>query len=267
MRKFIVGSVRVMHDFLAFFAVPDWFSRPEPYGFNLERIIGVLICLSILVLIPIRLRGDRKRAGSVMLGFWIFAAALDLIKYIFYNAYCITNRLPLESMELPLWTCSIYLFVLPISLFCRNEAIKNSCNAFICSISMLGGFINFLFPSESLFSFLGLHTFLYHFALLITPIIMLSSGYFKPSPKHIKGAILIFVIYGLPVYAFNCVFDQDYMFTYSGEWFGPMAELAAIMPHKLVWTAACVIGHAAVAALMILIEARLTRGRHDIEAH
>ena len=252
-----------MHNFLDFFAVPDWFSRPEPYGFNLERIIGVLICLSLSVLIPIRLKGNKLGARSAMLGFWIFAVVLDLIKYIFYNAYCITNKLPLDMLELPLWTCSIYLFVLPISLFCRNEAIKNSCNAFICSISMLGGFINFLFPSESLFSFLGLHTFLYHFVLLITPVIMLSSGYYKPQPQHAKGAILIFVIYGLPVYAFNYIFKQDYMFTYSGEWFGPMADLAARLPHKLVWTAVCVIGHGAVAALMILLEARLINRKKD----
>jgi uncharacterized membrane protein YwaF len=209
----------------------------------------------------VKLKGNIGAARVAVRGFWIFALALDLVKYIFYNAYCITNDLPLDKFEFPFWTCSIFLFVIPISLFCKNERVRGACNAFICSISMLGGFINFLFPTDSLFSFMGLHTFLYHFALLITPIIMLSSGYYKPKPRHITGAILIFLIYGIPVYVFNCIFDQDYMFTYSGEWFGPMAELAAIMPHRLVWTLACVLGHALVTALIILLEAKLTQGK------
>ena len=245
--------------FLNFFGVPDWFGRPEPYGFNLERIIFALIFVSLCVFIPLMIKRNVKAAKKAILCFWIFAVVLDVIKYIFYNAYCISSNLPFDKLEFPLWTCSIYLFVVPLSLFNKNQRIKYACNGFICSISMLGGFINFLFPSESLFSFMGLHTFLYHFALLITPIIMLSSGYYRPKLNHFKGAFLIFIIYGIPVFIYNSIFAQDYMFTYDGSWFGPMAGLAELMPHRLVWTAVCVTGHAIVTMLMILIESKLIK--------
>ena len=61
------------------------------------------------------------------------------------------------------------------------------------------------------------------------------------------------------MFIFNNIFKQDYMFTYDGSWFGPMADLAKLMPHRLVWTAVCVIGHALVIALMILIESKLVK--------
>lgn len=248
-----------MHDFLRFFAVNDWFGRPEPYGFNLERICFVLICVFLCVFLPIKLKNNPKATRKTLIFFWCFAVGLDFIKYTFYNAYVLVNHLGFDYLEFPLWTCSIYLFVLPLSLFNKNEKIKNACNAFICSISMVGGFINFLFPTESLFSFLGLHTFIYHFVLLVTPIIMLACGYYKPKFQHFKGAILIFIIYAIPVFVFDTVFKQDYMFIYDGSWFGPLADFAKMMPSKLIWTFVCVAGHLALITLIIYIESKLIK--------
>ena len=156
-----------MKKFLDFFAIVDWFGRQDPYNFNIEKIILTIIFAIACCVVPILLKNKPNATKKVILSLWISAVVLDVIKYVFYNASCIVNGLPFESLEFPLWTCSIYLFALPISMFHKNEKLKNACNGFICSISMIGGFINFLFPSESLFSFMGLHTFLYHFILLI----------------------------------------------------------------------------------------------------
>jgi hypothetical protein len=149
--------------------------------------------------------------------------------------------------------------VVPLSLFAKNLTIKDACNAFICSLSMIGGIINFIFPTDSLFSFMGLHTFLYHFMLLITPIIMLTSGYYKPKFNHSIGAIIIFIMYAIPVYIFNSIFELDYMFIYNGSWFGPMAEFASMMPHRIIWTIVCVLGHLLVTILMIFIESKIIK--------
>ena len=51
---------------------------------------------------------------------------------------------------------------------------------------------------------MGLHTFLYHFALIITPVLMLSTGYYKPKFNHYKGAVLIFVIFAIPSAMLYC---------------------------------------------------------------
>ena len=246
-----------MNEFLDFFSDKDWFNRPGPFGFNLERIIFLSICIFIAVYLIIKLKKDVKATKKAIIYFLIFAVVLDLIKYIFYNSYCIKNDLPLEYFEFPLWTCSIYLFVVPLSLFSKNQKIKDSCNAFICSISLIGGITNFLFPTDSLFSFMGLHTFLYHFALIITPALMLSTGYYKPKFNHYKGAVLIFVIFAIPVFIYNSIFEQDYMFIYNGSWFGPMADFAASMPHRIVWTIVCMLGHIFVITLMVFLESKI----------
>ena len=246
-----------MNEFLNFFAMEDWFGRPEPYGFNIERIIFIIISIFLCCYIPIKLKKHNKLTRKVILSFWIFALILDIIKYVFYNGYCYVNNLPLSKYEFPLWTCTIFLIVLPLSLFSKNEKVKNASDAFLCSISFIGGIINFLFPTESLFSFMGLHTFLYHFVLTIVPIIMLTTGYYKPKVRHSMGAILIFIIYAIPVFIINNIYKLDYMFIYDGSWFGPMADFAKLMPHRLIWTLVCVIGHSIVAILIIIIENRL----------
>ncbi len=248
-----------MKSFLDFFVVADWFGRPGPYTFSLERIVLVALCVVACILIPILIKKNIAKARVIIFAFWIFALVLDIIKYVFYNTYCIIHKLNIDKFELPLWTCTIYLFALPFGLFNKNEKIRNACNAFICSISMLGGFINFLFPTESVFSFMGLHTLLYHFILLITPIIMLSTGYYKPEFKHFVGAMIIFLIYSVPVFIIDNIFAIDYMFIYNGTWFGPMSIVAELMPHRLLWTFVCVLGHIGVMALMIYIESRLIK--------
>ena len=104
---------------------------------------------------------------------------------------------------------------------------------------------------------MGLHTFLYHFALIITPALMLSTGYYKPKFNHYKGAVLIFVIFAIPVFIYNSIFEQDYMFIYNGSWFGPMADFAASMPHRIVWTIVCMLGHIFVITLMVFLESKI----------
>lgn len=246
-----------MNSFLDFFAVDDWFGRPEPYGFNAERIILATICVFLCIFVPIKLKGKPNATKKVLIFLWIFALVLDIVKYIFYNAYCIVHQLPINKFELPLWACTIFLFVMPISLFGKNQLIKRACNAFLCSILFIGGIINFLFPTDSLFSFMGLHTFIYHFLLTIAPLIMLVTGYYKPKFKDCIGAIIIFVIYAIPVFVIDNIFMLDYMFIYNGSWFGPMSEFAQIIPHRLLWTVICILGHALVSVLIILLESIL----------
>ena len=55
------------------------------------------------------------------------------------------------------------------------------------------------------------------------------------------------------------------MFIYNGTWFGPMADFAAIMPHKFIWTIVCVIGHIIVTMLMIFIESEIIKRKINIE--
>ena len=253
-----------MREFLNFFGDQDWLGRSGPFGYNTERIILSIITIGLCIFVPLWLRGKGNGARKTLIAFWIFALSIDIIKYVFYNAWCYVNDFPLSKYEFPLWTCTIFLTVLPVSLFSKNEKIRNACNAFLCSISLVGGIVNYLFPLESVLSFMGLHTFLYHFILTIVPLTMLASGYYKPKFKHWVGAITVFMIYAIPVFVIDNIFQFDYMFIYNGAWFGPLSKLAAKIPYNLLWTVVCLIGHAVVAALVVLVEDKIINRKSKV---
>ena len=66
-----------MNKFLNFFAVEDWFNRPGPYGFNLERILLVALCAFLLVFIPVKLKNKKKGTKKALIFFWFFAVSID----------------------------------------------------------------------------------------------------------------------------------------------------------------------------------------------
>ena len=57
------------------------------------------------------------------------------------------------------------------------------------------------------FSFMGMHTFLYHFILLVTPIIMLVTGYYKPKFEDLRAHLTLMLVLFPPF----CVPDFFYI--------------------------------------------------------
>ena len=146
---------------------------------------------------------------------------------------------------------------MPIALFSKNEKVSRACSAFICTISFFAGLVNFAVPAgESLFSFPGLHKFLYHYILMLTPAVMLGTGYFKLKLKDILGVMIVFIICAVPVYIFNAIFKQDYMYTYNGSWLPFDVSFISIKP---LYTILSVVGYAIVTLLFIAIDIGLRR--------
>ena len=86
---------------------------------------------------------------------------------------------------------------------------------------------------------------------MLTPAIMLGTGYFKPKFKDIIGIMTTFVIVAFPVYIFNVVFQQDYMYTYNGSW---LPFDASFISFKPLYTVVAVAGYALLALLIIAID-------------
>ena len=56
-----------MNNFLDFFAVKDWLGRPEPYAFNIEKIILALIFAVVCCIVPIVLKKNPNATRKVIL--------------------------------------------------------------------------------------------------------------------------------------------------------------------------------------------------------
>lgn len=229
-----------------FFENPDWFGRPGPFAYNTEYLIFIALAIAFAFIFPILLRKkDKKTIKTILTVLWSIALVLDLLKYGYSLINNLVNHtLSLATLDVPLWTCSMFLYLMPIALFCKNEKANRACAAFICTISFFAGLVNFAIPSEeSLFSFLGLHKTLFHYILMLTPAVMLGTGYIKLKLKDFVPVMIVLIIFAVPVYIFNAIAKQDYMFTYDGSWlpidvsfisFKPLYTLLVLIVYALL---------------------------------
>lgn len=240
---------------MAFFDSSDWFGRPGPFAYNTEYIIVIILSIILAVVLPILLRKtDHKKIKTILIVLWSTAVLLDLLKYGYGFIYNMTNGIKgIQNYDIPLWTCSMFLYILPIALFSKNEKISRVCAAFVCTISFFAGMINFAVPcDESFFSFYGMHKTIYHYILMLTPAIMLGTGYIKLKFKDVIGIMAVLIIFGIPVYIFNFIFKQDYMFTYDGSWL-PI-DVSSISSNKPLYTLLCLVIYAFIAVLVVGID-------------
>lgn len=83
----------------------------------------------------------------------------------------------------------------------------------------------------------------YHAIVIIMPMIMLISGFYKPEGHDYLLGFLVFLAIGIPTFIFNTIFATDYMYTYDGSTLEPFKWLAEMMPHRLLWTLVAVFGY------------------------
>jgi hypothetical protein len=240
---------------MAFFNSPDWFGRPGPFAYNTEYIIVIFLSIILAFVLPILLRkAQHKTIKRILIALWIVAVSLDLLKYGYGFIYNMKNGIKgIQNYDIPLWTCSMFLYIMPFALFSKNEKYSRICAAFVSTISFFAGIINFAVPcDESFFSFYGMHKTLYHYILMLTPAIMLGTGYIKLKFKDVFGIMAVLIIFGIPVYIFNFIFKQDYMFTYDGSWL-PI-DVSSISSIKPLYTLLCLMFYAFIAVLVVGID-------------
>ena len=90
--------------------------------------------------------------------------------------------------SLSLYPCSTFMYVVPFVLFSKNEKLKQSALAYTTTFLLFGGLINFFLPdvlrSYPVLSFEGLHTLLYHYAILFISILLWVTNYYQPKKKE-----------------------------------------------------------------------------------
>ena len=239
-----------------FFENPDWLGRPGPFAYNLEYIVFMVLAIVFTFILPILLKKkDTKTVKLVLIVLWGVAVFLDLLKYGYSLINNLINHsLTLANLDVPLWTCSMFLYLMPFVLFCKNQKVQRACSAFICTISLFAGLVNFAVPAEeSLFSFYGLHKMLYHYMLLLTQAVMLGTGFVKLNIKDLLPSMLVLIIFAIPVYVFDAISKQDYMFIYDGSWL-PIDASAISSASKPLYTLLALIVYALLAFMVIGID-------------
>lgn len=199
--------------------------------------IFAVILLAIIILLAIKL--SKKGEKTIRICFfvlWITLTVLEIIK-ILWETFCGATVSFEWGGILPLYPCSIFMYAMPFAIFGKGKIRYMGCG-YACSLGLLGGAINFLYPANilnnySCISFAGFHTFLYHGAMLFTALTMLLSGYhsYKKASRPLDlllpavPALLVSVIAN--IVNFSPV-QSDYMFFKLNSFF--FAPIGAATP-------------------------------------
>ena len=198
------------------FETHDLLNREGPFTFSVDYIVWYIVALLIIGLGIFFLNKYKteKRINIVLIVLWAVALALDLAKLIknIYYGFSISG-------DIPFYICSLYLYLMPVAIWGKGIWKRMACT-FICTLGLFGAIMNYVIPSvvvnNSLFSFSGFHTTLYHTILWTTPLVMLCTGYFKLRFKDFGWSFLAFVVITLPVVIFNYIAETDYMYFREG---------------------------------------------------
>ena len=185
--------------------------------------IAVMIILTVAVpLVAFLLRKmDKKKMKILFIVLWAVMVVAEGAK-ITWESLTNPNGFEVTGI-LPLYICSIFMYVMPFAIWGGEKSIsRRTACAFLCTLNLIGGFINFIYPSNvlssySVISFAGLHTLFYHAAMVFVALLMLFSKYYDY--KNIKDgflAVIPLLIVSIPANVINFVYNCSYMFFRGG---------------------------------------------------
>jgi len=196
-----------------------------------------ICCVAIVVLIWFLLRKkDERTLQKVFTVFWITTVVAEIVKDI-WEIYSCSNMQFEWAGSMPLYPCSVYMYALPFAIWGKGNVRFAACG-YVCTLGLLGGAVNFVYPvtvmsDYSCISFAGFHTLFYHGILVLTAMLMLSSGYhsYKGITKSYQLLLpaIPALIQSIPVHFVNySPINSDYMFFKMNSFF--FAPIGAATP-------------------------------------
>ncbi len=199
--------------------------------------VFAFILLALIIFCAVKLaKKSEKTIKNCFFVIWLTLTILEITKILWE-----TFSGKAVSFEwggiLPLYPCSIFMYAMPLAIW-GNDKVRYMGCGYVCSLGLLGGAINFLYPANilnnySCISFAGFHTFLYHGSMVFTALTMLLSGYHSYKKAKTCLDLLMPAVPALFVSIIaNCVnfssINSDYMFfKLNSFFFAPIGAVTA----------------------------------------
>ncbi len=167
-----------------FFTHKDFLPPPEEWYGTLFSPLQILFCTVIAAFIAFACFRCAKKSErfqkTVFFCLWLIMLITEPI-IVLYDAFAGERFFIDWTSTLPFWPCSIFLFTAPFAIFGKGKVRYAACG-YICTLGLLGGFVNFVYPASYLFrysciSFAGFRTVFYHGSMVFTAVTMLLSDY------------------------------------------------------------------------------------------
>ncbi len=167
-----------------FFTHKDFLPPPEQWPGTLFSPLQILCSVLVAVFLAFACIRCAKKSEShrkkVFFILWLIMAVSE-VGIGLYDTFAGREAYADWTSILPFWPCSIFLFAAPFAIFGEGNVRKAACG-YICSLGLLGGAVNFVYPATylsrySCLSLAGFRTIFYHGAMVFTAATMLRSGY------------------------------------------------------------------------------------------
>ncbi len=244
---------------MEFFTTSDWLGREGPFLYHPEYLAYFAFATAVAIVLPILLRRVKlKTAERVMIYLWLAELIYDVSKWcISWTETIITGGGFEVGSGLPFHTCSTFWYTAPLALFLKEGKLKTALMSYVCTVNLFGGIVGMFLGTAMMYhysfiSYYGSQMMIYHSMLIILPMIMLVTGYYKPKVRDIFLGFAVFAAIATPMFVFDSIFKVDYMYIYDGSTLEPFKHIAAVMPHRLLWTLIAVLGYFGIVALFTL---------------
>lgn len=185
------------------------------------HLIFATVVLCAVIGLGLLLAKKSERTIRITFGvLWATIVLLEVTKILWETFSGATVSLEWGGI-LPLYPCSIFMYAMPFAIFGKGRLRYMGCG-YVCSLGLLGGTINFIYPATvlgnySCISFAGFHTFLYHGTIVFCALVMLRSGYhsYKKAEKPLDLLLPAIPALGVSIVANLVNFSRigsDYMF-------------------------------------------------------
>lgn len=158
----------------------------------------------------VRKRGVwRRTVALLLLADEVFKMAMLTIGHRFLLNY------------LPLHLCSINIFLIAFHVWKPNKTL----DAFLYTVCIPGALAALLFPtwvSLPLCNFMHLHSFTVHILLVMYPVVLTAGGDIEVHPRNIPKCLALLLGMAVPIYIFNVIFDENFMFLMYAEEGNPL---------------------------------------------
>lgn len=217
------------------------------------HLVFAAVCLFMVIFFSFRVAKKRENTIKIVFGIlWAVLLVLEIAKILWETISGNTVQFEWGGI-LPLYPCSIFLYAMPFAIW-GNGLVRRSACGYVCSLGLLGGAINFIYPANilsnySCLSFAGFHTFLYHGALVFCALTMLLSGYYSyrvtkwwelllPAGPCLAVSVIANLVNFSPI-------GSDYMFfKLNSFFFAPLGQATADWVSVLIVYAAYLLIHA-----------------------
>lgn len=178
----------------------------EAFNGTYFLLLALIVAAAVGITLTIRKKGEQAKR-KFLLGLCIF----NIVYYVVYKfgLYFRTPGLPDSYefnswLELPFHLCNISLFLVPLGIYLKKDFLL----AYGIFIAPLGALLAMTFPAVG---FGGLNIFYphmlgfygFHALLIVTGILLVSLGFYKPTFQKIPTMFIFLVALSLVVFGFN----------------------------------------------------------------